>query len=266
MSSKSSEDQKVDVNFESHPPIDQDAEGITNLLKQTFFQQVDCNALSQYLISLKEVTQVIALESPDEENTSDDEEPDDDIYGVSSVIDLETNDSKDDPHLEVRRDLMKFLQDKSPKVKELHDQKEKTHLALIVNERYINLPPLLSVPTLSNLTHHIVESKFTHLIFVSKILVKSKAKETELPSKKMKSTGQSSKSAAAEPLVYVNAEEEIVYESSLHHTDYDVSSLCDENHTWSFSSDVKYTPHRRIMIVDAKNWSNLLENLEKELN
>lgn len=271
---KSLKDQKVDVNFESHPPIEDDLNGVASLLRQSLLQFVDCNQLASYLVNLKDTTQVIAQETPEDENVSEDEDPDDDIYGVVSVIDLPTspkvettNKSNKSQHLDTRNQLLKFLKNRCPKLKEALTSDGTHKYGLIVNERYINLPPQLALPTLKALTETLDEAKYTHLIFISKILVKDRHRETKLPSKKTKSSGGQSSGASSqdESLVYVNSEEEIIFENCAYHTDIDVSAHCDENVTWSFSSDIKYIPHRRIMVVNYEQWPKILKALEEEL-
>lgn len=264
MNLKKPDFERIDVNFESHPPIDSDLDGITNLLRQTFLQYTDCNSLARYLTELKDTTQIIALEATEEENTTEDEDSDDDIYGVISVIELTIKGSDNKSQLEVREELAKFLKEKCSAVKELLDSTDVPNkLGLVINERYINLPPQLSLPTLKNLTQHLDKSQFSHLVFFVKILLRSRSADTKLPSKKRKS-GESSKQEV-EPIIYVNPEEEIVFESCKSYSDIDVSAFCDENSTWSSSGDVKYVPHRRIMLIDYKDWPKVLSGLEKEL-
>lgn len=276
METNQAKDQKVDINFESHPPIEDDVNGVATLLKQSLLQFVDCHALSSHLISLKDITQVIAQESPEEENTNEEDgyEADDDIYGIVSVLDIpkpgrdgscKDASSKSEKH--ILQILSQFLCSKCTKLKgQLEDESFK--FGMIVNERYINLPPQLSVPTFKALEQYLEESKFTHLIFISKILLKARSSETKLPSKRTKSSTsskQSDQSSQDDSLVYINAEEEIIFENCDHHVDFDVSAFCDENATWSFGSDIKYIPHRRIMIVDYKKWSKIMKDLEEEL-
>lgn len=264
MMDKNSDKQQVQVNFEIHPPIEDDLDGATTLLRQTFLHFVDCSRLARYLIKQKEVTQIVAVEAPDEENTSEDEEPDNDIYGLSSVIELPTSKSNDGDKLEIeaRQQLLNFLKSKCPKFKDLLDSEStSTKIGFIVNERYINLPPQLALPQLKSLTEFLGESKYTHLAFLSKILLRAKQDDTRLPNKKTKS-GDSSKS---EPIIYVNPEEEIIFEGCEYHEDIDVSQHCDENASWSISSDAKYIPHRRIMIVDYNKWQDIVKNLSQEL-
>lgn len=260
MSSKKLEDHRVDVSFESHPPIESDLDGITTLLKQTLLQFVDCKALANYLIELKNTTQIIALESPDEENIDQDDEPDDDIYGVTSVINLPSKKSDDEPHLEHRKKLAKFLGDKCPTIKDLLGKDDASNqLSLIINERFINLPPQLALPTLQELSQHIENS--SHLVFIAKILQKSKDRDTKLPSKKVKvPDGQSD-----EHLIYINSEEEIIFENCDSYEDIDVSYMCDDNVAWSFDNDTKYNPYRRIMVVHKSKWPTILNSLSKEL-
>jgi protein BCP1 len=264
--SKKVENEKVDVNFESHPPIEEDLNGIATLLKQTFMHFVDCHSIAKYLVKQKDLTQVIAQESVEEENASDDEEPDEDIYGLTSVIELPLDESEgDEVSYECRKQLLKFIKEKCPNFKKMiDDSQDRLKICMVVSERYINLPPQLSLPTFKALTESIQSLNYTHLVFISKILVRSRSTNTKLPSKKSKSTASNSQDS--EPLIFVNPEEEIISEQCEYYNDIDVSAHCDENATWSFSSDIKYVPHRRIMVVDFKKWPNILKLLEKELN
>lgn len=262
MEPRISEEQKVNVNFESHPPIEADLHGITSLLRQTLLQFVDCNELADYLIESKDVTQVIALEAPDEENMNEDDEPDNDIYGVTSAIELPTKDESVDRSIKSRRELKKFLRERCPGFKKILED-DKSEPCLIINERYINLPPQLALPTLKKLTEYIDSKHYTHLVLISKILIKCKDRDGKLPSKKSKSE---SANPDLEPLIFVNSEEEVIFENCESHADIDVSGHRDENATWSLSNDTKYVPHRRIMVIDRKNWPTIMKELEKELN
>lgn len=266
MDKRKKEEEQVEVNFESHPPIDEDLDGIVSLLRQTLLNFADSNQIAKYLIGLKDVTQVVALEAPDEENTSEDDEADNNIYGVSSVIDLTVEKSDDSLEKEAKEQLSKFLKEKSAQIKTLLDTEEnQIRLGFIINERYINLPPQLALSTLKDLSKHLEKSKFTHLVLISKILLKSKNTDNNVQAcKKVKSDSSSSKDS--EPIVYINAEEEIIFEDSESSTDIDVSSQCDENATWSIGTDTKYIPHRRIILLTYNKWSTIMKNLEKELN
>lgn len=268
METKKPEDQRVDINFESHPPIEDDLNGIATLMRQTLLQFVDCYSIARYLIHHKDLTQVIAQEEPEEENTSEDDEPDNDIYGVCSIVELPIGkgEKTEDDFIECRKQLLKFIRDKCPKFKDfLESLKDGANakIGLVINERYINLPPQLSLPTLKTLTKSIDEFRYTHLVFISKILLKSRDSDTKLQSKKSKS-GQTS-SSDAEPLIFINPEEEIISENADYFSDIDVSAQCDENASWLFGSDMKYIPHRRILVLDFKNWPKILKSLEKEL-
>jgi len=280
--------EKIDVDFESHPPIDEDLDGVTSLLRQSLLNFVDCHQLATYLIGLKDITQIIAQAAPEEDEASEDDEPDDDIYGVVSVIDLlhlssntagarsSQESDKDKQCSAVREQLAKFLEKKCPTLKDHLTQQAKeggevSRYGMIVNERFINLPPQLALPTFRSLSDHLKEKGFQKLILVAKILIKSRSSDTSLPSKKAKSSSTSEKHQSADgtsrqddAVVYVNPEEEILFENCEHHTDIDVSSYCDENATWSFSSDVKYIPYRRIMLIDCNKWPTILKALEDE--
>lgn len=270
------EDSSVNVNFESHPPIESDTEPVARLLRQTLLHFVDCQSIAEQLIKLKDITQVIAIgneqlgdgdEKTTDKDEEDDDEPDDDIYGVTSVINLNPKDAH-----ETTKQLIKFLESKFLPFKELREEAAKMNcskFALIINERYINLPPQLALPTLQNLTKHLEDEQYSHIIFVIKILLKSqdRSNETKVQNKKAKisSSSSSQKKSESEPIIFVNPEEEIIFEASDQHADFDVSGHCDENATWSFSNETKYTPHRRILIINRDKWPEILRSLDNEL-
>lgn len=260
------EHQQIDVNFESHPPIPEDFDGILRLLRQLFLSFVDCFALAQHIIDLKDITQVIATEPEveDNEEADNEDEPDDNIYGVTSVIDLQVNKDKN-MSKSTRTELLTFLREKFPKFSSLSNDPD-VKFGFIVNERYINLPPQLSLPTLKNLTHHLDKNNYTHILFLSKIFIKHRSSDSNLPSKKIKTSNKKAGDSSAEPLVFANPEEEIIFEGSESHIDVDVSGICDENASWAFGGDVKYVPHRRILLIDYEKWPAILKNLEKELD
>lgn len=258
----------VEVNFESHPPIDADLEGIATFLTNNLLQYVDCASLAKHLISLRDITQVIAIDEPEEDNVGSDEEdePTDDIFGVISILELPKNEEKVGKHLEARKRLAEFLASKCPTVKEvLSSSDSKISIGYLVNERYINLPPQLSVPTLKNLTSHLEKLNLSHIVLVSKILLKTKGSSSEPPTKRVKSTGTRTTDADDEPIIYMNPEEEIIFEHATGHADVDVPVTSDTIAFLGLKKDANYKPFRRIMLIEFKDWHRILDLLDKEL-
>lgn len=254
------EQDNVEVGFESHPPIEQDQDGIARLLRQSLLHFVDCTDLARRIVDLKDITQVIAMEEPDEENTDEDDEPDNDIYGVTSLLSLCDHDHKDSGSI---RQIIQFLKSNCAQFEKLFDDKGDSFKPyLLISERYVNLPPQLALETFKSMSDSLNKLDCTHLVFISKILVRSKMQETKSTNKKVKSSANE----ITDPLVFLNPEEEIIFENADFHKDMDVSGHCEDNAAWSFSGNVKYVPHRRLMAIDHKKWPSIITNIEKELN
>lgn len=273
-SASSKSDTQVEINFEFHPPIEEDLQGIATLLKQILIPNVNLTALAEHIIKLKDVTQIIATEAPNEEKDLDeDDEPDDDIYGVISFIDLGDNIDGDnqDPKTEVRiveNSVREALMNWSSHTKELLKKVQKPEvvnkLGLIINERFINLPPQLALPSLKALTESMNPLNFTHLVFISKIMIKHMS---ESKKKKLKESTVSKPKAsdADDDILYMNPEEEILFENCCCYSDCDVSKQSDDSAYWTLNSDSKYTSHRRIMLIEYSKWPKILDLLAEEL-
>lgn len=260
------EGKKVEVDFECHPPIESDLEGITNFLTNSLLQHADCSALAKHLISLKDITQVIAIDENEPATTeSDEDEPTDDIFGVISVLNLTKPEGNRKDELEAIQKLAEFLSSKCPLIKELTSSSDaQKRVGYLVNERYINLPPQLSLPTLKSLTCHIEKSNLSHIVLVAKILVKTKGKTSGPPTKKVKSDGAGV--IDDDPLIYMNPEEEIMFEEAKSYTDFDVSITGDNIAFLGLKKDANYKPQRRIIVIESKDWQKILGLIDKELN
>lgn len=259
-------DKNIDVDFEIHPPIESDHEGIATFLSKTLLHFVDCQELARHLVSLKDLTQVVAQVDTSDDDSGEEDEPDDDIYGVVSMIELPaTNDKESDEH-DARQALAKFLVKQCPYIKEMTESpKGEVKLGFLINERYYNLPANLSLPMFRSLTSHIKGSGISHLVFVSKVLIRSKTQENGPPKKKVKSSKSTSTDVDDEPIIYLNAEEEIFFESAKGHSDINVAANCNSNSFLGPENESKYIPHRRVIVVESRDWPKLLETLEKEL-
>lgn len=261
--------QNEEVTFESHPPIVSDIEPVANLLKQTYLDFIDCHSLAEHLVRKSDVTQILALESIDKsdddtDNNDDDDdndEGDDNIYGVVSIVNLKKDD--DPEYQKKKKELVDFMKSKSSRLTQILESSE--DVGLLINERFINLPAQLSLPTFKHLSNYLDQEHYKYFVFFSRLFLKTHLDNDKLKKKRQKTAANSS-STLLEPIIYVNAEDEIICETCDSFIDIDVSKKCDENASWSVNGDVKLTPQRRIIIVECSKWNNILSNLEKELS
>lgn len=257
-------DDTVNVEFEALPPEEEDFNGVKKLVRQIFLKtsEVDISVVTEALLKEKEVTVIIRQVSDDNDDEDDDV---DEVYGVCSLV-------------PVAQDVRAFLKKKLDKVKDT-DKTEILKVLLssptkplgwIVNERFINLSPQLSVPSFESILKDMKKvddvKDLTQFIMVCKILkCQSKGAKKETKSKKIKATeGDSSDSL---DIIFQNAEEEILSDHSLEHFDYNVSQECDNDArtgNWD-EDDAIYAPHRRVLLMDINSLTAAVEGIKKEL-
>lgn len=226
-----SETENVNVDFEFHPPIEDDKPAVMNFLRQNIHSLLDIDVITNQVISRKDITLILTMDDSD------------DIYGVSSIINL-----GDDAM------LLEFFSSKL--TKSLSSKTSKP--ALVISERFTNLPAQLSLPFFRTLKDEIDKRKFTHLIFMCKILMKENVPQ-DVPRKK-------SSKKNSDPLIFTNVEEELLWENSEESIDLDMSEFYSEESCWVMGSDAKYAPYRRIISLDANKWTDTITMIEKEIS
>jgi protein BCP1 len=262
---------EIKVAFEAFPPHESDFDGVKKLLQQLFLKEKDLNlsSLVESLLQLKEVTCIIKQEEVEGE---DDEEEEDDleVYGISSLIDLRKRD------VQGIKELVALIARRVEGNKDIPDQAKKSIKSaldskatsfLIVNERFVNLPPQLSLPCFKSLIEVLnkdagVDDSTTFFMIMK--VMKFKKKDS-------KNNANSSKKTATEGLLYQNSEEELFVESvgkEVTFFDYCVADQCDSNvrgGDWD-DDDVKMIPYRRILMMKKPQFYSAVESLEKELS
>ena len=193
-------------------------------------------------------------QSLDEEDDDDDDD-EDEVYGVTSAFDLHNN-------TEVAKQILAYLETNSKDsknediIKVINDSNNK--VALIVSERYVNLPPALSVPAFENLVKELQNSRtvqFSHFVIISKIL-RPKSKKSK---KKVKGV-------IIQPvdIIYSNGEEELFDEKATHSFEFSVAHQCDENirdGNWD-DDDTEYTPLRKVMLLERETFFDVVTRLK----
>ena len=191
----------------------------------------------------------------EEEDKSDDED-DEDVYGVTSVIPLIEYPQKECIK-EIKSTLLSYL----PKDNEIRNKLEDSSIkiGLVVNERFTNLPPKISLPSYQQLMNDLKSAKsdkqnklnleFEWFLMVCKIL---KIKENK------------SKKPNELQLIYVNAEEEFFDELSDHSFEYSVAKQCDSDvFDWKDDNNLM-EPFRKVLLLKSENWNNSIIKLNEE--
>jgi len=195
-------DREIQVDFEGQNPCEEDFNGIKSLLNQLLLKaHVDQSKLADLIIKQSHIGSVLKQCLDDENPDSDDDETDE-VYGISTIINLTHHQNE-----ECVKQLQQHLVTKSDGKLDAIFKNPKNQVAFLLNERFINIPPQVSVPLMENLSTEMDQANkkgepfnFTHMILISKLHEASKAGQHA--SKKIKGGN----------LLWVNAEEESIAE------------------------------------------------------
>nr|CAG4645766.1 EOG090X0C3Y [Lynceus sp. MCZ IZ 141354] len=254
------EGQEIQVDFEGKTAEGGDFHGIKSLLNQLFLKaHINLSELADLLIEQSYVGSVLKQVIDEENEGSDDEGSENEVFGISSTINLT---AKQD--VECVKQLRAFIQEKSTNEKlktVLSDPAEQ--VGFLLNERFINIPPQVSVPLLDNLKQEIQGAvadgkpfKFTKLVVIAKVhtpLAKGKN-----PSK--------TKQQNLINLLWVNAEEEFFTANATLCGEYSVQSESDTGLGGSWEEeDQEWEPKRRIYLMDFSGFDAAIEHVKNSL-
>lgn len=261
--SESSDEQteidEIQIDLSGFELAPEDSSGIQLLLHQLFLKiRMDIVDLTKYIIDEQlNVGSVIKESEIGNEYEGSDE---DTVYGVITVISLSRE--KDFKFVAQLKTLFLELS------KQHATEQTKTYLTsvlnnpanevgYIINERYLNLPPAVSVPLLKKLMFEIkAESqknsffKFTHYIVICKLYKESNSK------KKQKNNIQN------QEVLWCNIEEEIFDKEADARFEYSVTSDCDSGLLGSWTEDdAELLPFRRILLFSAAKMDSIMQQL-----
>ena len=272
--------QEIVVDFEAFPPQPEDFQGIKKLLNQLFLRQdVNTSDLANIVIESVDLTTIVKQSADDED---EEEDCDDDVYGLFSLIDLGSNNQKT-----CIDTIRKFIVNQAAGDEKFSEQAKSAMVkkpALVLNERFINLPARVSVPSFQSLAQDLKqkpELDFDHFFMVIKIqkavdrhqshsVNKKKDKEKNKRQKvDQEQHGSGANSADdAEDILFQNPEEEIFCEKAVQFFEFSVANQCDadvRSGNWD-EEDVKYHPFRRILLLDRRRFLQAIEVLVQEFS
>jgi protein BCP1 len=186
---------------------------------------------------------------------TDDEDDDPNVvFGVTTVINLTSR--KESEFVQNVKSIILERAEKSSTdatLKMLRDilTNDERTTGLLVNERYINIPPQISVPMLENLCKEINranEKKMPYNFAYYIMILKFHRKEAK-------------KGNQAEDF-FSNPEEELFSRESLASFDYSVKSDCDTGLSGKWrENDEELMPFRRVIIIDGKKLPGIVEQV-----
>ncbi|KAL8579011.1 hypothetical protein ACOMHN_035950 [Nucella lapillus] len=254
-------DQEVQVEFEARPPDDSDFDGIKTLLRQLFLKaNINLSDLADIIISQNYIGNVIKQMDVDEDDdeSMDDDDNGDSVFGLMTAINI--TDKKDK---ECVKQLVAMLtshcQAAAPalggKVTELLHQGGDNHVGFLLNERYINIPPQIAIPSFLSLRKDLDKAcrkkmnySFQHFIMLCKTYrLKGEAKAGDAPS-----------------LFYSNPEEEVIAEMSDMQATWSVADERDGVADGRWDED-EMEATRTLVVFSADKLGPIISRLEQEM-
>lgn len=166
------------------------------------------------------------------------EEIDDHVYGISSFIPASFA-SK--PCI---ASIINVISKRVPKDHQIRQVISKPVWALVVNERFVNLPAKIAVPCYQQMKQEMKERKFNceYILMVCKVL---KGNNNEVR--------------------YLNAEDELFDESAEAVHEYSVANQSDSRvFDWNDEKKI-FEPYRKILLLKRKKWLQIIDSLEGEI-
>lgn len=247
--------QEIQVDFEGRNPIAGDFDGIKLLLKQLFLKaHLNHTELSNIVISQDNIGSVMKQSWDDDDMTDDEDEDQNVVFGVTTVINL-TNHKESECVQQIKALILKRAEEKSTDatLKLLRDilTNDSRTTGFIINERYINIPPQISVPMLENLCKEIKranEKKLPYNFQYYVMILKFHRKEAK-------------KGKPAEDL-YSNPEEELFLQESLASFEYSVKSEQDTalGGKWREDDETMF-PFRKVIVIDGNKLPSIVEGV-----
>jgi protein BCP1 len=246
---------KVQVDFVARTAEDMDSHGIQNLLKQLLLKaNVNISDITAHIIAHNYIGSVIKQADFVEEELDDEDDEQESVLGIITVINLTHNKGQDFVK-QLKSMLRSHCQNCAPslvgKLEAILDD-DKRHVGFIINERIINIPPQISPPSFAALCREMDSAKskkmkydFGYYILISKTYRMSTDRQTKNKKKK-------NKNGSKEVHTFVNAEEELFFKEAELTFEFSVKSERDTgiDGQWDMDSD-ELEPMRTVSVISA---------------
>lgn len=255
--------EEIEVDFEGRSPTDSDYHGLTQLFHQLFLKaHINVNELAETVIAQNYVGSVIfQSEIEGEEDDTEDEDMYDAnmIFGITTAINMTAKKDK-----QCMEQLKSYIISKAEQhsidatVAHLRDvlSNEARHVGFLINERFINIPPQISVPLLESLHTEIKQANekkmpfdFAHFLMIIKFH-RREAKKNK-----------------PDEDFYTNAEEEVIAKQAVQSFEYSVAGECDNGMSGDWlEGDETLIPYRKVVLFDASKLPHLIDAIKTFIN
>ncbi|KAB0794554.1 hypothetical protein PPYR_11393 [Photinus pyralis] len=247
-------DEEIQADFEGRNLEVQDFNGIRQLLRQLFLKEhVDVTQLSDMLIAQEGIGSVLKQSWNEDEDDDDDDTLTEalDVFGVTTVFNLTSH--LESPVVQQLFELVQRLTTETSdeavrnKINNILESSQK--LGLLINERFINLPPKIADPLLTSLQAEMSRMakrddsyKFDYFVLICK-LYKSKGGKSDV--------------------MFSNAEEEIFDKEAEVSIEYNVTSQCDTALVGQWEEeDREMIPYRRILFIQGNKFAEIVQKVK----
>jgi len=258
MDEDSNIDEEVNVEFEARTPDGGDLDGIKRLLKQLFLKaHVDVSGLADLILEHSYVGSVIKQCELPEEEMSEDDDDEDPIFGISSIVNL--TEKQDVQCLSQIRAIIldqctKHGTDQTRKL--IHDMFNKSndsshHVGLILNERLVNIPPQIAAPLLESLSKDMktAQEKKLPFLFDNYILI---CKVYKLEDEKNKKTSW----------IFSKPEEEILSQAAVASFRYSIFEESDSGLEGDWDADDEgMKPYHLVLVIAADSLETIVTKI-----
>nr|CAG4652114.1 EOG090X0C3Y [Triops cancriformis] len=258
------EDKEIQVDFEGRIPEGGDFHGVKRLLQQLFLKaHVNTSQLSDTIIEQNYVGSVLKQCLDEEELADDDEDVADEVFGVTTLINLTRH--KD---AEFAKQMVAHLEEKckvcdGAQVSQLTSLfSHPNQVGLLLNERFINIPPQVSVPLLESLKQELENAvkqnkpfAITHFVLISKLhrVNVSAGKKGQ----------RRNKNADAYEVIWSNAEDEFITQAGDFSFEYSVKGESDDAIAGSWTEDdQEMEPFRRVTVFSSPKLESLIDQIK----
>ncbi|XP_055587781.1 protein BCCIP homolog [Uranotaenia lowii] len=242
-------DEGITVDFEGRNPIDSDLDGVKQMLGQLFVKaHIDLGELAGIVIGQNYVGSVLKQAYNDDEEDEDEDEDMEDpcqiVFGVTTAINL----SNKQDQTSVKQ-LQKMIFEKAEKyatetvLQQFKDalQGGAKSTALLLNERFVNIPAAVSVPMFENL-----------LVEVDRACAKGMPYKFDYYLMFVKYYQKAASGNKSAEVLYSNDEEEYFIKDSIASFDYSVQKETTTALAGNWlEEDEELQPFRKVLLIEA---------------
>lgn len=246
--------EEIQVEFEARMLEDGDFHGCRSLLQQLFLKaKIDLSEMANTIISQNYIGSALKQIDIPEDDEDDEMSDGDPVLGLITVINI-----TDKQNVECVKQLKSMLMEKCQSCSQKNREKfanilsdKDTQVGFLISERYINIPPQISVPMFETLLKEMEKCKrknmkfnFDYYIAISKCY----------------------RPKGSDQMFYSNAEEEFLEKESEFSFIYSVESERDTIVDGKWDAEDQMEALRTVFVIPSENLSTIVENIKTALS